>query len=125
MYTVFKCVAVIFAKRRALSAANAFIGVKHYFRLRRLGLGLWHHAHLNGQPFIKTAVLIPGPSFMQNFCMLKIVPVIFPHLSEQTARPPSVRGFPRGKPFVKANAAHFIRFKYVTELSVFSNILFT
>lgn len=34
--------------------------------------GLWHHKHLKGHPLKNTVVLIPGPSWIENFCMLNI-----------------------------------------------------
>jgi hypothetical protein len=37
---------------------------------------LWHHQHLRGQPFKKTAVRMPGPSCVENRIMLKMVPKI-------------------------------------------------
>ena len=37
--------------------------------------GLWHHAQLSGQPFMKTVVRTPGPSWSENRCTLKTRPV--------------------------------------------------
>lgn len=38
--------------------------------------GLWHHAHLRGQPLRKKAVRMPGPSWMEYFRMSKTMPFI-------------------------------------------------
>ena len=44
--------------------------------------GLWHHRQRRGQPFRKTVVLIPGPSFTANSSMLNMVPSIA-HFAEK------------------------------------------
>jgi len=37
--------------------------------------GLWHQRHESGQPFRKTVVRIPGPSWMEKRWMSKQTPV--------------------------------------------------
>ena len=37
--------------------------------------GLWHQKQCNGQPLRKTVVRIPGPSCVENRCILKTKPV--------------------------------------------------
>ena len=81
----------IFSSRRSLSANSCdsisnplmtvspltFVEFCFFFISCGRGLspsGLWHHSHLNGHPFKKTVVLMPGPSFMANSSMLNIVP---------------------------------------------------
>jgi hypothetical protein len=36
--------------------------------------GLLHHGHTMGHPFKKTVVRMPGPSWIENFCMLNMSP---------------------------------------------------
>jgi len=50
--------------------------------------GLWHHQQRNGQPFRKTVVRIPGPSWIEYRwmlstipeCMFLLIPAITPNL---------------------------------------------
>ena len=37
--------------------------------------GLWHQKQLREQPLRKTVVRMPGPSWIENRCMLKTMPV--------------------------------------------------
>jgi hypothetical protein len=36
---------------------------------------LWHQGQRKGQPFRKTVVRMPGPSSVENFWMLKTIPL--------------------------------------------------
>ena len=70
------------ARVHAGAAAQAAARPQHRLRLAARPSGLWHHAQRSGQPFRKTVVRMPGPSWMAKRRMSKTMPVTRHHLEQ-------------------------------------------